>query len=190
MDLFEVQATFDPQKLTQELPVEVIGIHPNAPPAVWLLMRALLQERFGLRFHVEERSINVTAVLLANADGQLGPNLRRSRSECPEASKMFGMCGIPLREGPPRFYEAVGVPFSRFIGILRLTEGIEDIVHDLTGLEGLFDFEVPAYPKGQPRSGEPIASVVQKQHGLKLERRRVQGRFLHVDSIRQQPSPN
>ena len=189
VDLFEVQATFDPQKLTQKPPVEVIGIHPLVPPAVSLMMRALLQERFGLRFHVEERPINVTAVLLANADGQLGPNLRRSRSECPEASRMFGRCGIPLREGPPRFYEAVGVPFSHFVGILKQTDGIDDIVHDLTGLEGLFDFEVPAYPKGQPRRGEPIVSVVQKQHGLKLERRRVQGRFFHVDGINQ-PSPN
>ena len=189
VDLFEVQATFDPQKLTQKLPVDVIGIHPSVPPAVSLMMRALLEDRFGLRIHVEERPINVTAVLLANADGQLGPRLRRSRSECPETSRMFGVCGIPIREGPPRFYQAVGVPFSRFVGILRLTEGIEDIVHDLTGLEGLFDFEVPAYPKGQIRRGEPNFSVVQKQHGLKLERRRVQGRFLHIDGIRP-PSPN
>lgn len=189
LDLFEVQATFDPETLTQKLPTEPIGTYPGVPPAVTLMMRALLLERFGLRTHVEERPMNVIAVVLANTDGRLGPNLRRSRSECPATSQMFGVCGIPVREGPPRFYEAVAVPFSRFVGILELTEGIDDPVRDFTGLEGLFDFEVPVYTKGERRRGEPIFSIVQKQHGLKLERRRVQGRFLHIDGIRQ-PSPN
>lgn len=166
-ELFEVLATFDPEKLTEELPTEPIGAYPGVPPAVTLMMRTLLQERFGLRTHVEERTINVIAVLLANADGQLGPNLRRSRSECPIDSRMFSVCGIPVRDGRPPFYEAVA----------------------LTGLEGLFDFELPVYKKGEPRRGDSIFSVVEKQHGLKLERRRVQGRFLHIDAIRQ-PSSN
>lgn len=188
-ELFEVLATFDPEKLTEELPTEPIGAYPGVPPAVTLMMRTLLQERFGLRTHVEERTINVIAVLLANADGQLGPNLRRSRSECPIDSRMFSVCGIPVRDGRPPFYEAVAVPFSSFVGALERTEGINDPVHDLTGLEGLFDFELPVYKKGEPRRGDSIFSVVEKQHGLKLERRRVQGRFLHIDAIRQ-PSSN
>ena len=185
LDLFEVEAVFDPETLKQQLPVEPIGRYPGVPPAVTLMMRTLLQERFGLRTHVEERPLDVIAITLLNVDGQLGPKLRRSQSKCP--TLVAGVCGIPLRNGSPRFYEAVGVPFSRFVGILE--QAIDDPVRDLTGLEGLFDFELPLYSQGELPGRDSIFSVLQQQHGLSLQRRRVQGRHLVVDEIRK-PSPN
>lgn len=47
--LFEVEAIFDPEFLTRELPTNPGGSTPGVPPAVALMMRSLLEDRFKLK---------------------------------------------------------------------------------------------------------------------------------------------
>jgi uncharacterized protein (TIGR03435 family) len=73
--------------------------------------------------------------------------------------------------------------------LLQASGDIDRPIRDLTGLEGRYDFEWPLYPQEERRDSRSIYSILQKQHGLKLEQRRVQLRFLVIDRLRQ-PSPN
>ena len=188
VDLFEVIATFDPRILKQKLPVESIEGDPLVPPAVRLMIRSLLEERFRLRTHVEVREMDVLDLVLADSGGRLGPALRRSTRECPTPNS--GPCGIRLiKEGVPRVMGGVGVPLGRFLSFLEQTGEIDRPVRDLTGLQGLFDFEFPVYPAAERHDSRSVYSILQKLHGLKLEGRRAGVRLLVVDSLAK-PSSN
>ena len=177
VDLFEVNATFDPRILKQNLTVEMVERDPTVPPAVSLMMRSLLQERFCLETHVEARDLDVLDLVVADSGGNLGPALRPAIKQC--VATGGNPCGVRLlKEGVPRILGGTGVPWSRFIVFLQQTGEIDRPIRDLTGLKGFYDFEYPVYPKEERNDSRSVFSVLPKQHGLKLERRRGQLSFL------------
>src|SRR4051794_3428848 len=74
----------------------------GSPGRAYLMVRALLQDRFKLRAHWETREMPVFALTLARRDGRLGPRLIRSTVDCDketaEMADAIRKTGMP----PPR----------------------------------------------------------------------------------------
>jgi uncharacterized protein (TIGR03435 family) len=147
-----------------------------------LMMRSLLEDRFRLQFHreVKEGSVYVLAV----AKG--GPKMRASADQIsPDVNGP-----APPGAGPNRGVIRIG--FGSLIGnaadmplfVRLLSQRLERVVIDKTGLTGRFDFHaqwtpdigetrdsptgVPLPPAGDD-SGISVFSALEEQLGLKLE---------------------
>ena len=154
-----------------------------------LATRTLLAERFNLAVRREMREVPMYALVMARADGRLGPKLHRSSTDCsPEgrqarmaaakaavaSGKPVPMCGTRVQIGRIQFG---GYPLSEFASAIR-PDG--RIVIDRTGLSGNWEFELtvmpdPSGPPPGPSSPaiDPDApylpTALQEQLGLKLE---------------------
>ena len=67
---FQINATYPPESST---------------PQVNAMLRSLLQDRFGLRAHREQRELPKFHLVLADAKGRLGPQLKPSTPQCPRS---------------------------------------------------------------------------------------------------------
>jgi uncharacterized protein (TIGR03435 family) len=151
-----------------------------APVQTRVMLRALLAERFKLSVHTETRDLPRYALVLARADGKLGPQLRRTGADCTQAPEWLGIGPPPVRapplRGSPRSFGGAGEdapcrsvgPGSggaiRFRGITLeafakfLAMPVRRPVIDRTGLSGDFDIELemtaelgpPPPPPGLP----------------------------------------
>ena len=123
-----------------------------------LALRTLLAERFNLAVRRETRDVPMWALVLARADGRLGPLLKRSSSDCsPEGLKtreaagqsgapLSGVCGLQVNTGRLRFG---GYPMSEFAR--RFSPSGRSVI-DRTGLTGNWEFEL-TYTPDQPAPG-------------------------------------
>jgi uncharacterized protein (TIGR03435 family) len=64
------------------------------------VVRRVLEDRLHLQTHVEQRNFPVRALVLANADGTLGPNLVASTTACFDFDEWVAS-GQPPRQLPP-----------------------------------------------------------------------------------------
>jgi len=170
--------------------------HPLTPNEVQPMMQALLAERFKLAVHTETREMPVYALVLARSDGKLGPKLRPSDVDC-QALIARGRGGPP--PGPPPSGGPMPCGMRIGAGSLQanatiaqilgpLSQMLNRVVVDRTGLTGNYDFEMtwtpeqmaqgpgpdrPAgganVPPGADPNGPSIFTAVQEQLGLKLE---------------------
>jgi len=175
-------------------------------------MQSLLRERFKLRAHTESREMRLSALVLANKDGRLGPNLKPTTADCaaePGACRTFvGPVGGRNTPGTPlqMSIRGVGVPLSLLAKTVGQTIGA--MVVDRTGLTGLYDFETeltmdpqlmtrqltqaglpPPADAVQPGDNAAMSTVLQQRLGLKLESQRAPITFVVIDSA-EQPSAN
>lgn len=153
-----------------------------------VLLQRLLEERFSLRSHREKREGDIYALVIARADGRLGPNLRPFTGDCNAPPGSQSPCR--LRNGPT-FTDAVGRPFSFLVG--QIVGNVQRIVVDKTGLTGLFEFsykwtnDLPAADADDGRVS--FMTAVEEQLGLKLERTRGSIDVLVIDSV-ERPTPD
>jgi len=153
---------------------------PDGPPReVFLMIRSVLEERFKLKTHMETRELPVSELVVARADGALGPQLRQSTSDC-DAIIAAVRAGAPppqrqpnepppcgAMRGPARVL-AGGLPMAQFANMLTLVmadangpAGRDDarVVIDKTGLSGRFAFTLAwtpeRIPEGTPPPGIP-----------------------------------
>ena len=130
-------------------------------------LKALLADRFKLKTHTESREMNVSALVLAHADGKLGPDLKVSTADCSnaaaEAQKVADeirrnpagalaamsqiKCGVvpmptPGANGAPPHLMVRGMGQSIAVLTSLVTQFTGRQVVDRTGLTGLYDFEV------------------------------------------------
>jgi uncharacterized protein (TIGR03435 family) len=160
---------------------------------VFLMLRALLVERFKLVVHRETRDVPIYALVMARKDGRLGPRLRPTNVDCsaapddnptasPAASGFVAEPCKGLRNVPGKATgRAVTIPT-----LARLMSGWVDDhrpVEDRTGLTGNFDIDLdwtpnqplPAPPAGAPAlppvdsNGAGLFTALQEQLGLKAE---------------------
>jgi uncharacterized protein (TIGR03435 family) len=138
-------------------------------------VRSLLRDRFRLAVHMDRRDLPVYLLVLARADGRLGPGLRRSSVDCtdPEARRNAVaaardariVCGLTF---DPGVFTAGGVAISTILGELTAASG--RAVIDRTGLTGNYNIELKWTPQPDPNSDNvSIFTAVQEQLGLKLE---------------------
>ena len=177
-DKFDVVATTDRDTSQQQ---------------AFLMLRALLAERFKLVLHRESKDLPIYALVMARKDGRLGPRLRPSHVDCsaapsdsPTASPAAG--GF-VAEPCKGLRNVPGKATGRAVTIqtlARLMSGWVDDhrpVEDRTGLTGNFDIDLdwtpdrplPAPPAGAPALppvdsyGAGLFTALQEQLGLKVE---------------------
>jgi len=149
---------------------------PDGPPReLFLMIRSLLEERFKLATHIETRELPVFELVLARANGSLGPELRRSTVDC-DALIAAIQAGAPrptrqpnepppcgAMRGPARVL-AGGIPMAQFANMLTLVmadangpAGRDDgrVVIDKTGLSGRFAFTLAWTPERMPEGTPP-----------------------------------
>jgi uncharacterized protein (TIGR03435 family) len=176
-----------------------------------LMVQSLLEERFKLVSHRETRDLPVYALVVARADGRLGPQLKQSDVDCATlaaAQKAGGAVpggGGAAGPGPsPRpalaerrpctmtsndsMLRATAIPISALVA--TLSSATERMVVDRTGLTGSFDFDLTFSRAPSPDTSAPsVFTAVQEQLGLKLESVRVSMDVLVIDNI-ERPTPD
>jgi len=181
---------------------------PGVAGPMQFMMRALLADRFKLTLHNEQKEMPVYNLVVARADGKLGPQLKQSTTDCAAIMAAGRRGGGP--PSPPSFNEPIqcgmrvlpgtlsagGFPLSQFAQFLSTT--VQRIVVDRTGLTGNFDVNMTWTPdqlpqgRGDPPPGAPplpaidpngpsIFTAVQEQLGLKLESTKAPVDMLVVD---------
>jgi uncharacterized protein (TIGR03435 family) len=176
---------------------------PVSADEMRLLLRNLLADRFKLTTHTEKKTTPVYALVLARADGRLGPNLRPATLDC-----------ASLRADPPaRDPDPCGMlTFARalMMGRMavrgfdlsmlgRLSAEVERPIVNKTGLVGVFDWELTWTPQSRLRTpvqsanvdqnGPSIFTALQEQLGLKLESQRDERDVLVIEKV-EQPTEN
>ena len=135
------------------------------------MVRKLLADRFGLKFHRESREMTVYALKVAKG----GPKLTPSNAG-PEALDQTGNANM-MR------FRANSMPdFVR-----ELDAMVDRPVVDETGLQGRFDFTLRWRPEGapadDPNAAEPLFTAIPEQLGLRLEAAKAPAEVLVVDHI-------
>ncbi len=178
----------------------------------FLMVQSLLTDRFQLKIHHETKELPVYALVVANKDGKLGPQLTESKEgSCtqfdpskppppPEPGKPPALgCG-GMWMGPDRI-TAVGIPISQLSPVLSRILG--RTVVDKTGLTGNYDVkaqwtpdqsQLQALPADEPvpqfdPNGPSIFTALQEQLGLKLESQKGPVEILVIDHV-EKPSEN
>jgi uncharacterized protein (TIGR03435 family) len=145
-----------------------------------LMMRAMLADRFGLRFHTEDKEFPVYALVLAKG----GLKLR-------EVEKPAGYAyGIKRgrTEGSVRFETVPGIPMSSLSTFLSGPAGHP--VLDQTGLAGYYNFDPVEWTRDpDDRSNAGIIPALSKV-GLKLEPQKKMYAVLVIEKALKEPTEN
>lgn len=164
---------------------------PGTPDAIMLATRALLADRFKLVLRQETRDVDVYQLVLARADMQPGPALRRSSVDCLAKQKALDDAarGGPPASGPNTPDRVVcGIRFDgrrlQFGGrsmdnLLNMLVAVtQRRVVNRTALPGDWEFDITFRPENPPPGVESspadaelpsLFTVLQEQLGLKLE---------------------
>ncbi len=188
------------------------GDPPPVPPGQgpdphMVAMRTLLAERFKLAVHRETREMDIYALVVARPDGTPGPKLQRTTTDC-EALMAARRGGPPPAAPGPNAPFVCGMrgtfgqlvansmPMSLFAN--NLSQRMQRVVVDRTGLPGNWDFELtfaPEPPAGPLPPGvelppaDPnapsLVTAIQEQLGLRLQSTKGPVEVLVVDRIEQ-----
>ena len=148
---------------------------PLVQEAMQFRLRSLLEDRFKLVTRREMREMPIYELVVARADGQLGPQIKRSGDECaaqgrarqagttPPPMPPGGFCGTRLGGTvgtPSGTLSMKGVELSNFVRLLGELTG--RLVIDKTGLSGPYDLDLrgcPTPPRLQERPRPPLATA-------------------------------
>jgi uncharacterized protein (TIGR03435 family) len=160
------------------------------------MLRGLLRDRFGLVVHAETREMPIYVLKIARADGTLGPNLRRSSTDCSgrPSNVVAGrvQCGILVSPGQTTAsLRGGGVTIANFVRLFG--DFLDRPLNDATGLDGVFDFEFQ-FSVGLPAATTPddlppVSTAIHEQMGLKLDAQKGRADVWVIDAA-SQPTAN
>ena len=164
------------------------------------MLQSLLEERFKLRVHRETREQPTYTLMVARADGRLGPRLKPSSADCSTTaatgpapgSTPDVRCGALFGVGPGggRIISG-GQPLTRVISALSMA--VSRGVVDRTGLQGPFDVELEwssdVNASATAGNTPSIFTALQEQLGLRLEPSRGPVEVLVIESV-ERPTPD
>jgi uncharacterized protein (TIGR03435 family) len=176
-----------------------------------LMMQTLLAERFQLRAHWEMREQPIYALVIARADGRLGPDLQRSQHDCaaflatgarpsdaaaPRDSRGRMLCSRGGGIGASVRVTIGGAPLAELVTWLEnfgaAWGGIDRPIVDRTNLTGHFDASIEfafrpnrlAINPSEGQSNAPdIHRALDEQLGLRLDPQTAPARILVIDSV-------
>ena len=167
-DRYEINATFDGP----------IGTAANegSPDRLMSMVRRMLADRFKLRIHKETRQMPVYDLVVADADGRLGPRLTKPAGTCvrvtgalPPNFDFSTSCGFK-RVGPT-VITAKSIDLDTLAGELSRRPDLGRQVRNRTGLTDEFDVELeyaPLAAAGDPQAGPGLTTALRDQLGLSL----------------------
>ena len=82
-----------------DIEAKIEGGGPMSPQIIQSVLRQILEERFALKVHREQRELPIYALMLARSDGRLGPNLTPSSPECTTTMSARGRGPAPAPDG-------------------------------------------------------------------------------------------
>jgi uncharacterized protein (TIGR03435 family) len=156
---------------------------------VFLMLRALLTDRFKVMVHHEVRDLPIYALVVARKDGRLGPRLKRSDVDCTQSDDKPptpAAAGTFVAEPCKGLRNFPGRATGRAVTLDTLAQLMSGWIYDRrpvdnrTGLTGNFDLDLdwtpdqplpadaPALPPVDP-NGPSLFTALQEQLGLKLE---------------------
>jgi uncharacterized protein (TIGR03435 family) len=219
---YELQDAFQVDGLPEWAQKERFDIEAQAPTGVPIafpgqgtalprMLQAMLADRMKLATHVEKRIVPMFELVLARADGTLGPNLSRSSLDCttapvgppaaaretPSSAGDASTCG---NRATLMSFSGTGIPLDRLIRLI-IAPRVRRLVVDRTGLAGTFNislrFRGPEPSPGSIAAGPlptdldlaPIETAIQEQLGLKLQPIREPADVLVIDNI-ERPTEN
>ena len=159
-----------------------------------VMLQSLLEERFKLAVRTEEREMRVRTLVLANADGRLGPYIKRMETCTPEA-RAEALKRFPPRtvETDPRGGMMTGSCTDLVMMETFLTQVSDVPVLDRTGLSGKFTYDlrfVSHQDSGGLRTIPPeLIDALREQFGLALRPEQARLPVILIDSI-ERPSEN
>jgi uncharacterized protein (TIGR03435 family) len=163
------------------------------------MLRNLLADRFGLVLRSEKRTLPIYALVLVSKDRALGPQLVQSHVDCETRiaeKRPTARAGSPSGVAPGDKRPPCGMLVSRrfltagTVSIQRLAVALQSLVQrpvvDRTGLEGQFDIDLnwAKDDAAGPPDGEPQASALREQLGLKLDPGRAPFDVMVVQSVK------
>jgi uncharacterized protein (TIGR03435 family) len=185
-------------------------VRPGSPDPILMMVQTLLEERFRMTIHAENREMPVYALVLVKS-GTLGRDLQKSEVDCDaiqlarltaeatgeaaappvktDGRPLCGFAGVQgTGPGAPGGIQAGGIPMWQLAN--RLTRFVERTVVDRTGLEGYYDWQLLfSPPRSADQSGGSIFTALQEQMGLKLESTRAPVELWVVDHV-ERPTPD
>lgn len=189
---------------------EVNAIAPTdtSPEAMKEMVKAMLADRFKFKARIEQRELDVYALILARSDGRLGQGLQPSTVDCaalakegkPPARPALGQrpqCGSSSQLTPngTERYMGGSLTIESVAGVAQRAAGRP--VVNRTGLAGRFDIEIEFASDRRGGAGvvatdTPAASIftaLQEQLGLKLESSKEKMDVLVIENV-QMPTPD
>jgi uncharacterized protein (TIGR03435 family) len=172
---------------------------PRKPGDIQAMMRHLLEERFALKVHREQRPLAVYVLLVARSDGRLGPRLQRVERDCTASASNSSRCSASYGAGN---YRSSGGQWGVFVAALDTGITGRPVV-DKTGLSGQVDITLEWNPEST-RAPERVSSApsaaeleappglftaLREQLGLKLESGTAPVDVLVIDSV-DRPTPD
>ena len=184
-----------------------ITVKPPAgtPPAqLQEMWRTLFKDRLRLEAHNEMRETAIYALVVARADGRLGPQIKKSPHDCDALAAATQPAASP-RIGPPSENEVMASCGSLFLQGRVMTGGMRistlarslggsmvgRLVDDRTGLQGYFAFTLTYAPPARAGTDDvattadapSIFTALLEQLGLKLEPARKSLQTVVIDHI-------
>jgi uncharacterized protein (TIGR03435 family) len=152
----------------------------TTPQQFQQLILSLLEDRFELKFHREEKEVPVYWLELARP-GKLGPALKPSTPESQPNISSNSNGSTANMKATKMSMTDIAAALSRRAGRL---------VEDRTDLKGNFDFQIEWAPEETPDSAVPsLFTVLKEQLGLKLQPEKGTAPTVIIDEI-SQPSAN
>ena len=130
------------------------------------MLRALLVDRFQLRFHGETRQLKMQVLVV----GRSGPKFQASKDQDQKER-------VNIR---PTEISGVNIPFGHFVSILEAQLGYP-IINE-TGLTGKYDLALKYVRDDSPGSDGPSVFAALADLGLKLEARQAPVEVFVIDS--------
>src|SRR5579862_376145 len=167
------------------------------------MRRNLLIDRLKIAGHIEDVERTTFALVPARSDGRLGPQLKKSDSDCTPpsaevarqaaaAGRAINQCGI-MQMGPGTM-DVRAITLDRLVLSLRGLAGGQ--VTNRTGLDGLYDvslrFAMPNLSAARPApdtDAPQFETALQEQLGLKLVPEKTTVKVFVIDHI-ERPTPN
>lgn len=177
--------------------VEARATFVPTPEQERMMLRALLADRFKLAAHYETHERPIYNLVVARADGRLGPQLRRIDIDCATYKPLAAardtpappvtdapVCGYRMRGGTTLSIVSGGLTLQTLADSISNMAGRP--IFDKTGMSGYYAFTLSSIGGTDDLS---IFTALQEQLGLKLEPTRGPVDVVVIDRI-ERPTEN